>query len=80
GNNQAQPGHSERIRPQKHAESWTPERSPASEQGSDIGRPEPQLSAVPTANAQTLNRARPLARRARITARPPRVRIRTRNP
>lgn len=29
---------------------------------------------------QTLNRARPLARRARITPRPPRVRIRTRKP
>ena len=30
--------------------------------------------------AQTLNRARPLARRARNTERPPRVRMRTRNP
>jgi hypothetical protein len=32
------------------------------------------------ASAQTLNRARPLARRARSTPRPPRVRLRTRKP
>lgn len=31
-------------------------------------------------NTQTLNRARPFARRARMTAAPPRVFIRTRNP
>ena len=33
-----------------------------------------------TRRVQALSRARPLARRARMTARPPRVRIRTRNP
>ena len=34
----------------------------------------------PVRGVQTLSRARPFARRARITARPPRVRIRTRKP
>jgi hypothetical protein len=47
-------------------------------------RPAPQPRGARQAGGslavQTLNRARPLARRARMTARPLRVRMRTRNP
>ena len=46
--------------------------------------PAPQPRAARQASGkpadQTPSRVRPLARRARITARPPRVRMRTRNP
>ena len=80
GNDDAKSGNAERIGSNEHAEPGAPERRAAREQRGDIGGPEPQPSAISLADAQTLSRARPLARRARITARPPRVRMRTRNP
>jgi hypothetical protein len=58
----------------------TPDGSPVGEQGRNIDRTEAQPPAIASAYAQTPRRARPFARRARITARPPRVRMRTRNP
>ena len=80
GNDEAKPGNTERIGPEKQAEPGTPESSPTGEHRGDISGPEALPSTVTPAGAQTLNRLRPLARRARITARPPRVRMRTRNP
>lgn len=43
-------------------------------------RPQPLVWPQPGTRGQTPRRVRPFARRARITARPPRVRIRTRKP
>src|SRR5882672_7836624 len=80
GNDQPESGNAERIGSEQHAESGTPERPSAGEKRGDVGRSEALPSTVTPADAQTLNRARPLARRARMTARPPRVRMRTRNP
>src|SRR4029077_12389278 len=80
GNDQTEPRYAERMGPEGHAESGTSERRTAGEQRNDIGSPETQPSTVAPADAQTPSRARPFARRARITARPPRVRMRTRNP
>jgi hypothetical protein len=41
---------------------------------------QPRAARQPAARGQTVNRARPFARRERTTRRPPRVRFRTRNP
>lgn len=51
---------------------------PAREQTGNLGRAKPLPALISL--SQTPKRARPLARRARSTARPPRVRMRTRNP
>ena len=51
--------------------------------GKDLGdrvAAEPLSLPIPLSATQTPSRARPFARRARITALPPRVRMRTRNP
>ena len=79
-NDEPEPGNAKRVGAGEHAESGTLERASAREQRGDIRGPEAQPSTVTPARAQTPNRVRPLARRARITARPPRVRMRTRNP
>lgn len=58
-------------------------RSPGPGNRKDLGdrfAPEPLCLPIPLNVAQTPSRARPFARRARITALPPRVRMRTRNP
>lgn len=80
GDDEAKPRDAERVDSGEDTEARTLERSPAGEQRGDVGGSEPQPSTISPADSQTLNRARPLARRARITARPPRVRMRTRNP
>jgi len=80
GDDEAEPRDAECVDSGEDTEARTLERSPAGEQRGDVGGAEPQPSTVSAADSQTLNRARPLARRARITARPPRVRMRTRNP
>jgi len=80
-NDDTQPGETDCVGLEHDAETGAFDRA-RSEQGNDIPVPEPlrAAKAPAIARAQTPNRARPLARRARSTARPPRVRIRTRNP
>ena len=80
GNDKTEPGNTEGVRFEHHTEPGTFDGSPAGKQRGDISRAESLPATVALATAQTLKRARPLARRARSTARPPRVRMRTRNP
>jgi hypothetical protein len=80
GNDEAQPRDAERVCFEQHAETGALDGSPSGEQGNDIGGPESLPAGEAPVLAQTARRARPFARRARSTARPPRVRIRTRNP
>jgi hypothetical protein len=78
GNNEPEPRNTQRICLEKYVEPGAFDRSPTGKQPGDVGRAKPLPTTV--ALAQTLKRARPLARRARSTARPPRVRMRTRKP
>lgn len=80
-NDETQPAETDGVGLEHDAETEAFDGS-RSKQGNDFPVAEPLLAAKAPAiaQAQTPNRARPLARRARSTARPPRVRIRTRNP
>lgn len=71
------------VCPRKHAEMATDRDRLPGERSQELDPPQQTRRTWQcrrTRGAQTLNRARPLARRARSTLRPPRVRIRTRNP
>jgi len=78
GNNETEPGNTQRICHEKYVEPGALDGSPSGKQPGNVGRAKPLPTAVTL--VQTLKRARPLARRARSTARPPRVRMRTRKP
>jgi hypothetical protein len=80
GNDYAESGNPESIRPEQHGKTWTSDGPSSGKQRSNVSGPEPLPTAKSLALVQTLRRARPLARRARRIARPPRVRMRTRNP
>jgi hypothetical protein len=78
GNNETEPRDTQRICLEEYVEPGALYGSPSCKQPGNVGCTK-SLPATVTL-AQTLKRARPLARRARSTARPPRVRIRTRKP
>ena len=83
GDDQAETAVGEPVGPKLDNERLAPVPATGGEQRRDIGGAEPLARAIrpaPDWRVQTPSRARPFARRARITARPPRVRIRTRNP
>lgn len=79
-NDQSQPGRAERIGSELDGEAAAPDAAARGEQRFDVPSAQPLPLRVAPLAAQTPSLARPLARRARITARPPRVRIRTRKP
>ena len=79
-NDKTQSANADSIGLEQHAKTRTLGSPRSRQERSDICGTEPLPTAKTPALAQTLKRARPLARRARSTARPPRVRIRTRNP
>jgi hypothetical protein len=80
GNDYIESGDPEFVRLDQHGEARASENSSPGNQCGNVSSPEPLPVAISLAVAQTLRRARPLARRARRIARPPRVRMRTRNP
>ena len=80
GNDYVKSGDPECIRLEQYGKTRTSEGSSPGEQRSYVSGAEPLPTAISLALVQTLKRARPLARRARRIARPPRVRMRTRNP
>jgi hypothetical protein len=79
-NDKTQSADANGIALEQHAKTRALDGPPSRQERSDICGTEPLSTAKTPALAQTLKRARPLARRARSTARPPRVRMRTRNP
>jgi hypothetical protein len=80
-NDEAKARAPERVRPRLYRHASTPHARARREQHVDVFAAESLFAGVALRAAQTTpRRTRPLARRARITARPPRVRIRTRNP
>ena len=82
----SKPRVSESIQPGKHGEiPARPDRAGSQRCRELIRTPQPRRARKthprrPAPAVQTASRARPFARRARSTPRPPRVRIRTRNP
>jgi len=80
GNDKTQSTDADGVGLEHHAKTRLLDSSRSGQQRSDICRAKPLPATKALALAQTLKRARPLARRARSTARPPRVRMRTRNP
>jgi hypothetical protein len=78
---QAEAGVTERIWPDLYEYAATTHFASIQQQRRNVLLAEPLDPGIaPAAVVQTASRARPFARRARMTARPPRVRIRTRNP
>jgi hypothetical protein len=80
GNDKTEPGHAQHVRSERDRESCASDGPDSRQQRGDIGSAQALPAGIAPALGQTLRRARPLARRARITARPPRVRMRTRKP
>lgn len=80
GNDKTDSGHAQRVGSEQDRETRAPDRPDSCQQRGNIGSMQTLPAGIAPALGQTLRRARPLARRARITARPPRVRMRTRKP
>jgi len=80
GNDQPQPGKCETVRPHLDGDHPGAARPCRGKYLGNRVRAEPLSLAISLVGDQTPSRARPFARRARITALPPRLRMRTRKP
>jgi hypothetical protein len=80
GNDKTDSRPAQRVGSEQNREPRASDGPGSREQCGNIGSMQTLPAGIAPAPGQTLRRARPLARRARITARPPRVRMRTRNP